>query len=224
METIYFIGGSKGGVGKSLVSMALLDYLQTSKKAPMLIETDTSNPDVEKCYQDEVPTKTIGLDDGDGWVELINKADAHKGPVVVNTAARNNTGVSAFGETLSGALDEMKRRFVTLWIINRQRDCLELLKQYMETFPSFTVHIIRNGLFGDEESFDLYNSSQLREQIEAAGGKSLNFPQLARRVSDDLYSKRLSIAKAAVELPIGNRAELNRWRGEAAKVFSAVVK
>ena len=223
METIYFVGGSKGGVGKSMVTMALLDYLKTSRE-PMLIETDTSNPDVEKCYRNELQTVSIGLDDGDGWIELINKADAFKGPVVVNTAARNNTGVSSYGETLRGALGDMKRKFVTLWVINRQRDSLELLKQYLETFPTFTVHVVRNTYFGAESKFELYNSSALRKQIEEAGGLSLNFPEVADRVSDDLYTKRLSIAKANVELPIGNRAELSRWRSETAKIFAQVVK
>lgn len=225
METIYFVGGSKGGVGKSIVTMALLDYLKSSEANPLLIESDTSNPDVEKCYKDEVPHRRIGLDDGDGWVDLINEADSFKGgPIVVNTAARNNTGVGAYGATLRGALGDLKRKFVTLWVINRQRDSLELLKQYQETFPTFTVHVIRNTYFGPESKFELYNNSAIRKQIEEAGGLSLNFPDLADRVSDDLYSKRLSIAKAGLELPIGNRAELNRWRSEAAKVFAAVVK
>lgn len=223
METIYFVGGSKGGVGKSMVAMALLDYLKANGHEPLLIETDTSNPDVEKCYRSEVRVETIGLDDADGWIELINKADEFKGPVVVNTAARNNAGVSSYGETLRGALGDMKRKFVTLWVINRQRDSLELLKQYLETFPSFKAHVIRNLFAGTEAKFELYNGSALRKQIEGADGLSLNFPDLADRVSDDLYSKRLSIEKAMVELPIGNRAELGRWRNEAAKLFAQVV-
>jgi hypothetical protein len=46
---------------------------------------------------------------------------------------------------------------------------------------------------------------------------------MADRVSDDLYSKRLSIARAMVDLPLGNRAELRRWLRETEKVFSGVV-
>jgi len=40
---IYLVGGSKGGVGKSMVTMALIDYLECSGESVVLIETDTSN-------------------------------------------------------------------------------------------------------------------------------------------------------------------------------------
>jgi hypothetical protein len=143
--------------------------------------------------------------------------------VVINTAARNNTGVSAYGTTLNSTLAELQRDLVTLWVINRQRDSLELLKDYMDAIPDTLVHVVRNGYFGDEKKFELYNSSKTRSAVEARGGQSLNFPDLADRVSDDLYSKRLSIAKALKELPIGNRAELSRWQGEVKKTLGAVI-
>jgi hypothetical protein len=46
---------------------------------------------------------------------------------------------------------------------------------------------------------------------------------LADRVADDLYTQRLSIGAAAKALPIGNRAELRRWRGEVRKVLSQLL-
>jgi hypothetical protein len=48
------------------------------------------------------------------------------------------------------------------------------------------------------------------------------FPDMADRVSDDLYSNRMSIRKAASGMSIGNRAELRRWLGEAEKALSPV--
>ena len=40
-ETIFYVGGSKGGVGKSQCCFALLDYLLDSGKKVLLLETDT---------------------------------------------------------------------------------------------------------------------------------------------------------------------------------------
>ena len=54
---IYMIGGSKGGVGKSFVTLALVDYLRRSDLHVVLVETDTSNPDVLKAVHDEVPRR-----------------------------------------------------------------------------------------------------------------------------------------------------------------------
>ena len=223
-KKIFLIGGSKGGVGKSMVSMAIIDYLQEQDESVLLIESDTSNPDVWKNYGECVETQLLDLDEADGWIQLVNLCDSKpECIVVINTAARNNQGVSAYGATLNSTLAELKRDLVTLWVINRQRDSLELLKEYMDAIPDSILHVVRNGYFGEEKKFELYNNSKIRTAVESRGGLSLNFPDLADRVSDDIYSKRLSIAKALKELPIGNRAELARWKTEVKKTLEAVI-
>lgn len=223
-KSIYLIGGSKGGVGKSLVAMATVDYLQDRGESVLLIESDTSNPDVWRAYKDSAETALINLDEANGWIELVNLCDEKPDSVVVlNTAARNNDSVSAYGETLGSTLKELKRKLVTLWVINRQRDSLELLKKYMTAIPTANVHVMRNEYFGEEKKFELYNDSQLRASVEERGGRSLSFPDLADRVSDDIYNKRLSIFRALKELPIGNRAELTRWRNEVKKVMEIAI-
>ena len=141
---------------------------------------------------------------------------------MINTPARNNKGVSNYGETLNNTLAELKRKLVTLWVINRQRDSLELLKEYMDAIPNTAIHVIRNGHFGEESKFELYNGSNLRSLVENLGGKSLTFPKLSDRVSDDIYNKRMSISTALKELPIGNRAELTRWRSEAKTMLNEI--
>ncbi|WP_065497333.1 protein mobD [Burkholderia sp. CCA53] len=224
MKPIYMVGGSKGGVGKSAVSIGVIDTLQARSEKILLIESDTSNPDVWKMYKGEVKAELINLDEANGWIDLVNVCHENSDAVVVvNTAARNNKGVAAYGETLNSTLAELGRKLVTLWVINRQRDSLELLKEYMESLPGSAIHVVRNTYFGDEQKFELYNTSKTRKAVEDNGGKSVNLPDLADRVSDDLYSKRLSISAAMKELPIGNRAELTRWRNEVRKALGEVL-
>lgn len=224
-KPIVVVGGGKGGVGKSTVSIGTVDTLLVRGEKVRLIESDTSNPDVWKMYRNEIETNLIDLDDANGWIELVNVCDTNPDSIVVlNTAARNNRGVSAYGETLNSTLAELRRNLVTIWVINRQRDSLELLNQYMGALTGSRIHVMRNGYFGEEQKFELYNESKLRTQVENAGGKSLTFPDLADRVSDDLYSKRLSISAAMQALPLGNRAELARWRREVHKVVGEAVR
>jgi hypothetical protein len=221
---LYWIGGSKGGVGKSMMAAATLDYLLEKGVPVSLVESDTSNPDVWKAYKDVVPVELINLDESDGWVDLVNACDQQRDRTfVVNTAARNNLAVTQFGQTLDSCLTELDRKLVTLWMINRQRDSLELLKEFMDAVPAADVHVVRNGYFGEASKFELYNGSHLRESVERRGGKSITMPDLADRVADDLSAKRLPLAAAAKSLPIGNRAELSRWRSEVRKVLSEVL-
>lgn len=224
-KNIYVLGGSKGGVGKSFGCMSVLDHFRDMGEKPLLIETDTSNPDVFHAYGKLVEHRLIDLDKADGWIDLVNVCDAFPdSPVVVNTAARNNRGVTAYGRTLNNTLEELKRRLVTFWVINRQRDSLELLRQYMVAIPNAAVHVVRNAYWGTEEQFELYNNSKTRQEVEGRGGKSLTLPNLADRVVDDIYSKRLAIEKALVDLPVGHKAELRRWKEDLKPVLSAVIE
>ena len=223
IHPIYLVGGSKGGVGKSMVTLALADYLQRKGIHAVLLETDTSNPDVMKALRDEIKCAAYDLDDADGWIGFVNFCDAHRGAaVIVNTAARNQTGVTRYGGTLARTLAELERQLVVLWVINRQRDSLELLHIFGQTFPDTLTHVVRNGYFGEPDKFTLYQESQLRKAIETKG-RSLDFPDLADRVADEVRSQRISIRKAAEVMQIGQRAELFRWRELCDDMFSKVI-
>jgi len=215
---IFLVGGGKGGVGKSMLSMALLDYLRAAENAPLLIETDTSAPDVWKAYKNDVDSNCIDLEQKDGWLELLDILDRNAGTAtVINTKAANQVGLRKFGGMLTEALRQQKRKLVTLWVIDRKRDGLELLSGFVETLAKderVEVHVIRNLYWGDEAKFDMYNGSQLRKEIEGRGGRTLNFPDVADRVAEAINRERMPIHKAREELPFGSRVELCRWQGE----------
>jgi hypothetical protein len=85
---IYWIGGSKGGVGKSMMTVVTLDYLIDAGEKVLLVECDTSNPDVWKAYSKQLDGELIDLDEADGWIRLVNACDGHRdGVVVVNMEA-----------------------------------------------------------------------------------------------------------------------------------------
>lgn len=99
---IFLIGGGKGGVGKSMLSMALLDYLRETERPPLLIETDTSAPDVWKAYKADVDNQCIDLEQRDGWLELLDVIDRNAAvATVINTKAANQVGLRKFGGMLT---------------------------------------------------------------------------------------------------------------------------
>jgi hypothetical protein len=220
---IIFVSGSKGGVGKSITSMAVLDYLTANQKFLKFVEADTTNPDVWKSYGKVIESEGVDLDDVEGWIHLVNLCDVHPfKAIVVNTPARNNTGVRNHGAILVNALAELGRPLVTLWVINRQRDSVDLLKEYMELMPGGVVHVVRNGYFGEEQKFELYEKSPVREAVLQQSGKNLFLPDLADRVTDELYSKRITLAAASQQLKLGDRTELQRWRASTSEMFSSI--
>ena len=218
---IVFVSGSKGGVGKSITTMAVLDYLATENRYVKLLEADTSNPDVWHSYGQSVECESVDLDEVDGWIQLVNICDADPGKtIVINTPARNLEAVRVHGHILLDSLDVLARPLVTLWGINRQRDSLELLKAYLEAMPAGVVHVVRNGYFGDERKFELFERSPLKQLILEHGGRSLYLSDLADRVTDSLYSARTTIEEASRHLKLGDRAVLQSWRNAVGVMLS----
>ena len=123
-----------------------------------------------------------------------------------------------YGATLKETLGELQRSLTALWVINRQRDSVELLRAFLDVFPDALVHVCRNLYFGEADKFELYNESKTRKAIEQ-NGRTLDFPELANWVADKLYSERLPIWEALAGLPLGDRAELLRWRSRCGEMF-----
>lgn len=232
-QTIYFVGGSKGGVGKSIVSMATIDYLLQAGKKIVLIDTDTSNADVYKTYKNKLiegkQRFAFNLDESDGWIDLLNLCDQTESlgaTVVINTAARNNVAVEKYGKALNNGLARLKNnryQLVTLWVINRQRDSIQLLQDYRKVMTNSTTHVVKNLYFGESNKFELYDQSKTRAEIEQNGGLTLEFPDLADRVTQEIYNKRLTIEQGVNELPIGSAVELERWREVAHQELAKVL-
>ena len=219
---VLMVSGSKGGVGKSTVCMSLVHYEQKRGRDMLLIEADTANPDVGKVYGKSIETLYLNLDEKEGWMDLANRlAEQPEKTAIINTPARSGEGVKLYGTLLSESLEELHRELVTLWVINSQRDSLQLLKEYLDCMPVGTTHVLRNLYHGPERKFELYNGSKIRETIEIKG-KTLNFPDVADRISDQLHSDRSTIEAVIANAPLGNRAEVNRWVKECATVFEQV--
>jgi hypothetical protein len=224
-KALILVGGGKGGVGKSLFSMAVVDFFESTKEAPFLIETDTSVPDVFKTYRETIEGELVNLDEREGWIELVNLVESRpESTIVINTGARNQTGITNFGRTLRKALPELKRKLGVFWLIDRKRESLELLSDFSEALPEAEIHVVRNMYLGAENKFELYNGSNMRAAIERAGGKSLNFPELADRVTDAMNKGRLTIAKASKELSFGDRIEVERWRDECREMLVEAIR
>lgn len=217
MENVYWIGGGKGGVGKTFVSMGLIDYLRSGGRPPVLVETDKKNPDVWRAHKDEIRSETSDLADQDGWVELLDLCAKTESPVVINSAAGadETQGIDA----LEQSLESSGKKLVVLWVINRQRDSVELLRDFRKSVQSADVHVVRNLYFGGAHKFERFNDSKTRKELEERGGRILDFPEIADRIADELYSKRVSVETCLVGAETGTRFILGRWQQTVHKMF-----
>lgn len=237
-SAIYVVGGGKGGVGKSLSSHALVDCLRTPILDPAAtpspepnevcyIESDDSNPDVYKAIHDSagVHAEVCNLDNEDGYVRLINTIGARTDlPVVINTAARATATLIEHGGLLAAAAQEQGRELVMLWVINRQRDSLELLRQWLDSKQAYSaVYVVRNLYFGAAEKFDRYNNGRLKTEITG----TIDLPEVTAELADYLTDHRLCFwserDRDGKAFSLGYRLALNSWRARNRKAFAQVL-
>ena len=69
-EAIYLVTGAKGGVGKSMLALVVIDQLRLSGRKVLYFESDTTNADVWLCMQRDPD------DPGAGTIEGLKSAAA----------------------------------------------------------------------------------------------------------------------------------------------------
>jgi hypothetical protein len=220
MKNLIYVGGSKGGTGKSMVCMALVNYLRTifPRDEILLVETDSSNPDVGRLYRRTNGVISCGLllnEDDSGWMQLVD--DIAKTParhVVVNSMAASNLGIQKHGSLLdsnilNGRLDV---KFNVFWALNRNKDSVVLLRDFLQWMKSATIYPVLNLYFGKDEEFLFYRAADdIQQMILERGGRSLTFPSLNDLIADKLYTDEINLEELPSYLGLGMRTGLERW-------------
>lgn len=226
---VIMVSGDKGGVGKSTVCTALVEWMVAGNYPVRLAETDTSNPDVYQVLKDKVPTEQLNLDNKDGWMNLINVAAEKPETLVVNMAARIRTATEQNGELFAEAMKELSRPLVMVWVINRGRDSIQLLKKSLSVFPNLAGKVVAKNLYfsgGQPEKFTLWDESDAKKNFEADGGVTIDFPELHDRITDVVSFKRVpfTVAVESDLLQFGERMVLRRWLSDTSEVFEGIKK
>jgi hypothetical protein len=228
-DTIFYVGGSKGGVGKSMVSHALVQFLidkYNDQKTIHVIETDDSNPDVGRAYKGKIPGAGLVLDEDErGWLALSDLLDGSRDTLfVINSAARSNMGIRKNGREFTETLRSGGRYgLVTLWPMNRQKDSVLLLEDFLRYVDYGSVYPVLNTYFGNATDFTLY-INYLRESdfLESKVTKTLTFPSLSDMIADIFYSGGQTIPETEGRLNALARQYFLTWRRKANAMFEEI--
>lgn len=226
-DTIFYVGGGKGGVGKSMISLTLVDFLLAKygdMKTIHLIETDESNPDVGRVYKGKIPVTTAILDENEkGWIRMASLIEETSDTLfVINSAARSNLGIRKNGGNFVAVLENGKVAydFVTFWPMNRQKDSVTLLEDFLQHVTYGPVFPIRNNYFGEEEDFTLFTKYfDKSERLRARISMTLNFPPLADIIADDFYTGGKTIPETVESLGAFAGQSFSSWRNQVYRMF-----
>ncbi|WP_275099366.1 hypothetical protein [Sedimenticola hydrogenitrophicus] len=222
---IIFVHGEKGGVGKSMSAMALIEHCRGLGLNPFLIEGDTGIPDVASRYRGVIDGVQIPLSRPDLSEEAIgellellesNLDDLAGRPVVVNLPAGAASTVDRSAAMIRAVCDAAGWEVVTLYLlgagIESSTSAIESLSAGLAGVSDRKI-ALRNLAFGDPNRWPWTRDGHQEAWI-SAGGQALDFAELTGRTVEKIRGSGPLGPLISGEEPglfLVDRSILHRW-------------
>ena len=218
MSFIHFIGGEKGGVGKSLVARVLAQYFIDENIQFVGFDTDKSHGALLRFYADFAAPAV--LDQHDSLDPIIEQAlEDPQRRVLVDLAAQTQ---QSLGQWLDDAdvmgLAEEHGLTLTWWhVMDAGRDSVDLLRQWLDQFGGrIKLVIVLNELRGDR--FEILEASGELARAEALGARVITLRRLPDATMQKIDRQSASFW-AAVNHPDRAAAGLGMLERQRVKVW-----
>lgn len=179
MSKIHFIGGEKGGVGKSVMARIVAQYFIDHGQPFLGFDCDRTHGALLRFYS--TYSSLVNIDDYQSLDHLVDLAAADPARhILVDLAAQTQLRLSHW-MTESRLLELAPDLNITLvywYVMDNGYDSVELLRKFLDQFgEKIQLVLVLNQLRG--ERFDLLESSGQRARAEAMGAKCMSLQRLA---------------------------------------------
>ena len=185
MSYIHFIGGEKGGVGKSLVARVLAQYF-VDRSIPFTgFDTDKSHGALLRFYADFAAPAV--LDSHDSLDPIIERAlEDPQRRILVDLAAQTQQSLGKWLEDADVVNLAQEHGLTLTWwhVMDAGRDSVDLLRQWLDQFGGrIKLVIVLNEVRGDR--FEILEASGELARAEALGASVISL----RRLPDTTMQK-----------------------------------
>ncbi len=207
MSSLNFIGGEKGGVGKSVVARVLAQYFIDHDKAFIGFDTDRSHTSFTRFYADYASPVLVDSFEGlDRLVSVFEMAPEGEFPrVVVDLAAQTAAPLARWikDSDLLPLLAEMGIT-VNFWhVADAGKDSVDLLARLVETYGAGPNYVIVKNLGRGTDFSQLDNSEAMGKALDL-GAKVITLGQL-----HEASMRKIDRQNASFWGAIHNRSEVD---------------
>ena len=225
MASINFIGGEKGGVGKSVTARVLAQYYIDKGVAFTGFDTDRSHNSFNRFYSDYASPVVVDSYEG---LDLIVAAFEEKPEqnVIVDLAAQTSRPLSQWikDASLLALFSEMGIT-VNFWhVMDDGRDAVDLLGRLVDTYgPGPNYIVVQNH--GRGSNFVLLQNSHALQKAEVLGARVIELPRLhdasMRKIDQHNTSfwKAIHDRDSADALGILERQRVKTWLKNCYEMF-----
>lgn len=178
MSAIHFIGGEKGGVGKSVVARVLAQYMIDNDIPFTGFDTDRSHGSLLRFYTGYASPTVI--DNYQSLDAIIETALANPGQhILVDLAAQTHHPLAKWIDE-SGVLELAEELGIALcyWnVMDSGKDCVDLLGKLFDQYGSRLNYILVQNQLRDD-SFTILESSGIKERALALNAKVITLKRL----------------------------------------------
>ncbi len=229
MATIHFIGGEKGGVGKSVVARLLAQYMIDHELPFIGFDTDRSHGALLRYYTD-FASPTI-IDSYQSLDAIMEAAAMHpEKRILVDLAAQTHHPLARWIDE-SGVLELAADMGISIcyWnVMDSGKDCVDLLGKLFDQFGARLNYVlVLNQL--REDSFSILENSGVKERAQALGAKMFTLKRLHAPVMTKIDSNSYSFWAAKNKDPDGvnglgllERQRVKIWLEHAYKELAAI--
>ena len=182
MASINFIGGEKGGVGKSVVARLLAQYFIDKGRAFTGFDTDRSHTSFTRFYADYAAPVVVDSYEGLDHIAGVYEEPPEVGPlphVVVDLAAQTAAPLARWiHDSDLVALMASMGVSVNFWhVADAGKDSVDLLDRLVATYGPGPNYIVVKNL-GRGSDFSQLETSAALKKAQAMGGHVISLAQL----------------------------------------------
>lgn len=178
MSSIHFIGGEKGGVGKSVVSRLVAQFL-IDRKLPFLgYDSDRSHGSFSRFYADYAsPVLIDSFESIDGVIEALIADPAKR--AVVDLAAQTLRPLKQWTDAsgMTELLEEHGHRAVFWHVLDDSKDALTTLDDLFAAFGDSVSYVVVLN-HGRASSFAGFHGSSQEARAVELGARIIELPRL----------------------------------------------
>ncbi|WP_054113982.1 mobilization protein [Marinagarivorans algicola] len=223
MGRIHFIGGEKGGVGKSLTSRLLAQYIIDSKKTFIGFDTDRSHNTFSRFYSDF--TRPIFVDDYDSLDNIITTAEQNPSAnIIVDLAAQTARHLHKWVEDsdVFGIFDSLGFDVFMWHVMDDGADSARLLHTLLNTLTQSSLQLVVVKNLGRGEHFECFEESAICENAIKLGAHIIELPALHARLTQKVDFNNSSFWAAANNINIMTLTERHRVKVWLKTIYQAL--